>query len=129
MLRRCFVATSYLGLWIALLSTLVGGTNAAINVSFVADCLNVRGDATGAPTLEYPSDAEDHYRQIHVALRPWAQTAAHVPHSAAGYSGDTPPLLPNCPRAATAFTRSAACRCHGLNLYVPILPILAPRVH
>jgi hypothetical protein len=38
--------------------------------------------------LQYPShDAEIDFNEIRLALAPWVQHAAHVPHKAAGYAG------------------------------------------
>jgi hypothetical protein len=58
--------------------------NRSVDLTVALSCLNL---TTSALYLEYPLDAEQHFREIRLALAPWAQHNAHIVHTAAKYSG------------------------------------------
>jgi hypothetical protein len=53
-------------------------------MSLAYDCLQ---KTTPNLHLEYPEDAEEHYNAIRLAMAPWAQTSAHLPHTGINYNG------------------------------------------
>jgi hypothetical protein len=55
-----------------------------IRMSLAYDCLL---KTTSNLHLEYPEDAEEHYNDIRLAMAPWAQTSAHLPHTGINYNG------------------------------------------
>jgi hypothetical protein len=58
--------------------------NVNVNVGAAVKCLN---QTTPNLMLQYPSDAEAHFRDIRKVMAPWAQHGDHTPHVASGYSG------------------------------------------